>query len=185
MQPVGTALLPGLGADVRYLPFGLTFALGPRLAVGLEVTAVFGDSRPLAEPRTTPGGGFQQLYVAAGPVIPVLGASGPLKGAFVQPKVSFVRSADSDDVVNGVVRFPVGLATEVQFGIDAGYQVVLGPLHLTPVVGVGVGYCRSCADERLGALLAPLPLLFGPSAARSNRLVTSLNLNLLRLGLAL
>lgn len=174
-RPVGMSLAAFGGPLV--LPLGVTLPVNDR-TVHLEATWVSSSAS-----RCPDCGDYWQLWFSAGSVLPESEVS--LNGFFFHPHLLGAISNDAgapiDTLPDGSrVGHLAGLGAELDVGVDAGYQLTVGPLYLAASLGGSAGYCFNCGATGPTMLLGPA--MWGGSLTRGNRFVWSPGLNLLRVG---
>lgn len=169
-QPVSTL--------VGAIPIGANLPLGNKASLGLELTYAqlsYGEN----------GRGRARHWLAA--IGPIFSSSGkPLaSGVFFQPKFLAVYSNENSlggDLMPGgqsMGGHVGGESLNIQLAVDVGYQLVWGHFFFGSFLGLGAGYGFNVQKPYL------LFALDGASSApRSNLPTFSVNLNLIRVGVA-
>jgi len=186
VQPLGTL---AAGADslalgrsrALYLPIGFSVAPPPLpFELAFELTFAAGEERIPNASRTVFGG-----LASAGPVFRLFSPR-RLSGFFVAPKIWASYLQHEAIAPLGFEIFQSGTTAELGAGLDLGYQLSVGRLYGAVVVGAGAGVAFG-GGAPLGSIYAFDALFSGwsdPQGANQPALFLSLNLNLVRLGVA-
>jgi hypothetical protein len=142
------------------LPLGASLSL-ESLQLNLEATFYMYRST---------GSAFTGGYFSLGPLFHT--GDAPLGGFFLSPKLGF-------DVMHEFSRG--GTSAAFMAGLDAGWQRCFGPVYLAFLLGISAGWSLSDGDWIQG------PGLNGPIgfSTPKSRPVVGININLMRLGIAL
>jgi len=170
VEPLGTALLTIDG--MFYLPLGASVPLSDRADLVVELSGLGHKGTQCQEESCTDYWGG---YVAVGATFHT--GSQRLSGFFFQPKLIFALfdESASPGPAAPMEHFPTH--REYNVGLDIGYQWVLGPVYIAPVVGLWVGY-----GQNVQSVLFLDHLWHYPTAQRPSGFIGGMNVNLLRIG---